>query len=224
MELKAELWDWDGLAADTEPLWSKADKKWLCNNGIEYNDEYKAQLTARGQKDCVTTLIEAYGLKLSVLEAIKQRLTALREVYDSLEENILMPGASRLMRASHESGMKLAIVSGSSQDILDCIVSKQGVRDYFKLVMSTDGNVKKGKPAPDCYLEAAKRLNVLPNECVVLEDAESGVVAAKEAGIVCIAIPNRYTSSQDFSRADKIVASLEDLTPGSLRSLVAGIR
>jgi HAD superfamily hydrolase (TIGR01509 family) len=230
----AGLFDWDGLLADTEPCWSLADIKWMNANGAPYHDELKHLLTGRNQSDCVTTLMNAYGLTLSVEEAKILREEALYQVYEQMEfiggsdtnpddrkrlldERFFMPGANNLVSKLRKLEIPLAIVSGSSKKILNVAVPED-FKSNFNLVLSCEGI--KGKPAPDSYLEAAKQLGVDPRNCIVFEDAQSGVESAYNAGMYCIAVPNKYTRHQDFSKAGLVVPSLLELTPERLKGLL----
>ena len=216
--IEAVFFDWDGLLADTESLWTQADKDWLAYNGVIYNGELKSKTVGRNQKDAVELLINHYRVGITAEEGVKQRLNNLKKIY-KLTGQVLMPGAFGLIKSVHESGIKSAIVSGTAQDILDLIIDKQGIRQYFDAINSTDV-VAHGKPAPDCYLHVAAKLRVNPGKCVVIEDAQSGVVAGKRAGMAVIAVPNIYTKSQDLSAADVILPSLTDVNIPLLEKLM----
>ena len=104
----------------------------------------------------------------------------------------------------------MAIASSSPKNQIDIVISKFGIKKYFHAVISRD-DVKKLKPHPDIYLKAVKNLKENSSECIALEDSESGVLAAKNAGVYVIAVPNKYTKHQDFSQADMIIDSLSEL-------------
>ena len=90
------------------------------------------------------------------------------------------------------------------------------IAHYFQVIVS-GLDVDQVKPAPDIFLKAAHDLGVEPSECLVLEDAEKGVIAAHRAGMRCIAVPNLYTRQHDFSKATKICSSLKEITPELLQ-------
>ena len=212
---KAVIFDWDGLLVNTEGLWGANDKRWLANCGIDYKDELRPVLTGRSQKDCARIFKEHFRLPLSEQEIITLRLAGMREIYSNLKEHVLMPNAMESIKEAASAGFSLAIASGSPQDILDAAVKSQGVSHYFKFIISTD-KVEKGKPSPDVYLFVAGLLKVKPEECIVLEDAENGVKAAKAANMMCFAVPNFYTKNQDFSQADKVLTSLKEFNTHNL--------
>ncbi len=208
--IKAAIFDWDGLLGDTEGLWTISDTNWLAQQGIIYKDELKSLLTGRSQADSAGIFKEHFKLPESIREIISKRLASLKDTYMKTSGNLLMPFVRELLAAASAKGLKLAIASGSAQEMLDMIVEKQGIREYFSFVVSTD-KVKNGKPAPEVYLYVAELLQVKPNECIVFEDAENGVKSAAAAGMFCVAVPNKYTENQDFSKADKIVHSLAEI-------------
>ncbi len=208
--IKAVIFDWDGLLGDTEGLWTISDTNWLAQQGIIYKDELKSLLTGRSQVDCARIFKEHFKLPENIQEIISKRLASLKDTYQKTSGNLLMPFARELLAAASTKGLKLAIASGTAQEMLDMIVEKQGIREYFSFVVSTD-KVKSGKPAPEVYLYVAELLQVKPSECIVFEDAENGVKSAAAAGMFCVAVPNKYTKNQDFSKADKVVHSLAEI-------------
>jgi HAD superfamily hydrolase (TIGR01509 family) len=116
------------------------------------------------------------------------------------------------------NGMPLAVASGSHEEIIEMVVGHLGAGHCFELLVSSR-ELEHGKPFPDIYLETARRLRVAPEYCLAIEDAAIGVAAAKAAGMKVIAVPNRFTAQDDFSQADIVVKSLEDITWEVISSL-----
>jgi HAD superfamily hydrolase (TIGR01509 family) len=123
----------------------------------------------------------------------------------------LMPGVERAVRALHAQGRTLAVTSSAVADAIDEILRRFELRDLFALII--DGSeVTHGKPDPEAYLLTARKLGIEPRACVVFEDSSVGVVAAKRAGMTCIAVRNvRAHQWQDLSAADAVVESFEEL-------------
>lgn len=130
----------------------------------------------------------------------------------------VMEGFIELLKNLNENYIKTAIASSSHMEIIQIVVSRLKIDNYLNNLISGE-ELKRGKPYPDIFLEAAKKLNTDPAECVVFEDAESGVIAGKRAGMKVIAVPNQYTKSHNFSKADKIVASLKEINLKMLENL-----
>lgn len=110
------------------------------------------------------------------------------------------------------------MASSSSRDDIQVVLGHLGLDNYFDAVVS-GYEVAAGKPAPDIFLEAARRIQVNPGQSIVLEDAAVGVKAAKAAGMKAIAVESRHTAGQDFSEADLVVSSLEELNWDIIKNL-----
>ncbi len=122
-----------------------------------------------------------------------------------------MPGLLKLLSLLKDKNLKIAIASNSSHNGISFNIEKIGISNYFDEIISGE-YVGKWKPEPDIYLETAKRLGLYPSECLVLEDSQSGVESGERAEMKVIAVPSKYTKHQDFSKADLVVKSLEDLS------------
>jgi HAD superfamily hydrolase (TIGR01509 family) len=123
----------------------------------------------------------------------------------------VLPGVRELLRLIHFQRLPMAIASGSRLQTIKVVVKALDLSHYFRCLVSSR-NLKLNKPFPDVYLETARRLGVPPEHCLVIEDSGIGVDAAKAAGMRVIAVPNRFTANDDFSRADLVLGSLESLT------------
>jgi len=211
------IFDLDGVIVDSEPLQHRAYNAVLQQFGVsvdqqEYGREWIA--AGRGPEYAVRT----YGLPVSG-EALKR----LKEpVYHQLlrAEAVLMPGApAALARLSARFPVALATNSGEADT--GFILERFDLRRYFSAVVTREQYIA-AKPAPDAFATAAARLGLPPASCVVFEDAYKGVVAATDAGCVCVAFPHDYTLGNDFSRARRVIASLDEATIELIETLVGG--
>src|SRR6185369_4003556 len=206
--LKAVIFDMDGLMIDSEPIQSQAFEAMLRHHGAEpvLNESGLVQTIASGNN--YEDLKERYGLKASIEELKKYK----RAVHtDLINQGVVpMPGLHNLLEILASHPVKLAIASSSNPGHIKLIMSQLGILDRFNVIASV-ADVPRGKPAPDVFLEAAHRLGVAPADCIVLEDALAGILGAKAAGMKAIAIPTRHTAHQDFTPADLVVSSLENL-------------
>lgn len=114
--------------------------------------------------------------------------------------------------------MKIAIASSGTKEYIHLVLNKYDISQYFNIIVSGD-NVKVGKPNPETYIVAAKKLGFKPKECLVLEDATVGIKSAKSAGCICIAVKNPKTPPQDYSEADLVINSLEEIDENIINSL-----
>jgi HAD superfamily hydrolase (TIGR01509 family) len=113
----------------------------------------------------------------------------------------------------------LGLASSSNRELIDLVLELSALAPYFRVTVSSE-EVARGKPAPDVYLEAARRLGVPPKRCAAVEDSENGIRSAKAAGMRVLALPNpRYPPAEDaLALADDVVESLAELTPERVES------
>lgn len=208
-QIKAVLFDMDGLMVDTEPLHLQAFNFALEKFGKHLTEEentkrYIGTPDTEGAKDMVVR----FNLPISVSEFLKVKQDKSRELLSG--HLIPEPGLIELLDNLKEGGYKVAIASSSSLENIKAIVKNLGVEDKIDQLASAE-EAERGKPAPDVYLLAAEKLGVKSEECLVLEDAPKGVEAGKAAGTTVFAIPSQYTKGQDFSQADKVLGSLSEV-------------
>lgn len=208
MKRTAAIFDLDGLLADTEPLHMRSWQETFASFGGELPDEVYEAFWIRDGKGIADYLPHA-GLDwdLAALHAEKARR------YDALvrAEARFMPGAEGALERLRGRG-RLALATSSWRASADAVVDTLGIRDAFETIV-TRGDVARVKPHPEPFLLAAERLGVAPADCVVLEDAEKGVLAAHAAGMRCFAVPNRYTRGNDFRLATRVLDSLDAVGP-----------
>lgn len=209
------IFDLDGLLADTEKLHCLAYQRALREHGCHISETEYAEHWVRCGRG-ITDWVESHGLNLDP-HAVRARKS---DYYLALLRSSLRPmdGALELLDALH-GAMKIGLASSSYRDAVDGVLNGLGIAYYFDAVVS-GLDVSVVKPAPDIFLKAAELLGVSPANCLVLEDAEKGVIAAHRAGMRCIAIPNDYTRHHDFSKATRICRSLSEVTPELIQNLV----
>jgi HAD superfamily hydrolase (TIGR01509 family) len=216
MTIKAIIFDLDGLLADTECLHCRAYQMALLEHDIELREADYAEHWIRFGKG-IGDWLTMQGLELDP-QALRLRKST---HYLALLASSLRPmdGALDLLKAWHGK-RKFALASSSYRDAIDGVLAGLGMAHFFEVIVS-GLDVPQVKPAPDIFLKAARDLDVEPAECLVLEDAEKGVMAAHLAGMRCVAVPNAYTRHHDFSKATRVCSSLTEITDDFLRSLVA---
>jgi len=205
---KAVIFDMDGILVDSMLYWIEADIQFLKTHGIELTDEMIKYFSGRSERENMTWIKNTFSLPHEVEYLLETRYQATNKIYS--HQTNLMPGVEKLVAAIKKSGAKLAIASGAPMRQIQLAVDRFGWDKYFDKIVSPDHIGEVGKPDPTIYLHTAKLLEIEPKHCVVFEDAENGVIAAKSAGMYCVAVPNERWSPGDFSRADMITKSLED--------------
>ncbi len=203
----------DGVIIDSEPLWEKSESIMLKRKGFSgnnsYRKEYRKKIMGLNQKDSVRLLKETFGLDESPDEILRTRLEILLELY--AKELRLVDGIPEILKIlDSEKHIKTAIASGSPMKVIEFVLRKFSLEDTFRIKVSGDC-VEKGKPHPDIYLEAARRLGVNPGECVAIEDSINGIVSAKEAGMRCIAVPDPRIATEDYPQADIFRKSVSEI-------------
>lgn len=205
--LKALIFDMDGTLVDSERVHYRAWQRTLSAHRVETPGylQFAAYVGASDEQMAVD-FIETCRLDAGVAELIGQKRSAYHELVPEIE---LLPGVREVI--DRFSGRcRLAVASSSpSAEIID-ILSFHGLRDSFEPVVGGDMAAAK-KPRPDIYLKALDLLDLHPGDCIAFEDSESGVRAAKSAGLYTVAIPQEMSRDHDFSAADARMQSLTQL-------------
>jgi beta-phosphoglucomutase len=208
------IFDLDGLLTDTERLHCQAWRQTLAGVGVEVSDEEFADHWIRTGLG-IEEFVRLRGLhhEPDVLRRSKFGVFA-----TLIEASLcLMPGALALIETLH-GRKRLALATSSFRENAELVLQRLDLARYFEAV-ATNENVARVKPHPDLFLYVAERLGVAASECVVLEDAEKGVLAAHAAGMKVIAVPTSQTRGNDFSKATRVVSSLAEVTLPLLDSL-----
>lgn len=204
----AVIFDMDGLMIDSEPFHCRAFDKVFKQFGKELTEEENNKyFVGISDKDAAENMVRQYNLPLSPEELVKQKQTAYLEYLNQITPQ---PGLIDLLKILQKHNYKKAIASSSMLTEIDAVVTALNVKPFFEAFCSAQ-EVKHGKPAPDVFLLAAERLEIPPKQCLVLEDATSGIKAAKAAGMFSIAVPSRETADSDFSNATAILPNLDEL-------------
>jgi len=208
MKVKAVLFDLDGVLVDSEPISTEASDKVLAEVGIYLTKEERSEVFGKRTIDNYRRHIKRRGLNLDAEELVREK----NKVFAKLIRGRLkpLPGVLSLLASLDDAGIRKAVVSSSPLDRVNASLEEVGLLLEFEVILSGDCCVR-GKPDPEPFLLAAERLGVEASACVVIEDAEAGILAAKAAGMKCVAVRSPNTFGQDLSKADLIVGSLEEV-------------
>ena len=217
MRVRAFLFDFDGLILDTE-LPSRAGWEHVYReHGHELPAELWATLvgTTHAPFDPMAHLEELVGEPLE-REAVNERRRAHEIALIEAEE--LRPGIAEYLAAARQHGLKRAIVSSSPRAWVDMHLERLEEAVGWDAICTADRDPARAKPAPTLYLEALEQLDVTAGEAVAFEDSPNGVLAAKAAGVFCVAVPNEVTRDLGLAEAgaDIVLDSLADLPPETL--------
>lgn len=210
---KAIIFDMDGLLVDSETVWEAAEIEMIESRGRKFDKGIREKLMGMRVDEFFQRLREAFQLEDSA-EALTEELV--NNMLTLIPTKVLpMPGVHELLAHIVDRQIPCAIASSSPQSIIDCVVSSQGWLDIFPLRVTAD-IVARGKPAPDVYLEAARQLGVLPENCLALEDSPNGARAAVAAGMTCYAVADKRILRPDaFSGiTEHVYNSLHEVLTG----------
>ena len=203
--MKAVLWDLDGVLVDSAPFHFQAWRELMASLGRELSEaDFQRTFGLRNDAILRDLLGELPAAEVERLGARKEAL--FRRA--ALGNIVPLPGALALLRLLREQGLKLALVSSAPQGNIDLILGSLGVEGDFDVIVGEE-DVRHGKPDPEGFLLAARRLGVPPEECVVIEDAPAGVEAAKQGGMLCVGV-SRDRPRDALAKADLVVENLED--------------
>lgn len=205
------FFDFDGLILDTETP-EVHSWQWLYGTyGLEYPEEVWKNIVGRGP-DQVAEQPEDILKRMASLEDTPDDLRLrFRERYWEVLALEARPGAVELLENAKAKGLRMCVVSSSAHDWVEGFLDKLGIAHYFEMVVCRE-DAARSKPAPDLYFKALELMNVQPVDVWVFEDSRNGVQAAFDAGLHVIACPNPTTQHLDFSKANRIVETLHDVS------------
>jgi HAD superfamily hydrolase (TIGR01509 family) len=204
----AVVFDMDGVLVDSEPMHVEAMREVLRPLGVPYTDEDNTRYFGFTDPEVFRDLNARHGLTLDEAGLTRRRIEVIVRL--TRERDLAMDGARDVPPRLAAAGYRLALASSSAPEIIEATLDALGVTSVFDVVLS-GLTVGRGKPAPDIFVETARRLRVPPAGCLVVEDSRNGLLAAKAAAMACVAIPCDATRGQDFSEADWRVTSLHDV-------------
>ena len=213
--IQAVVFDLDGVLLQSEEVWDAVRKHYVRERGGRYDEKVQRAMMGMSAPEWSRFLHDDAGVPDDPDEINSQVIRRMLDAYR--RELPLLPGAVDAVRRT-ASAYPLALASSSNRAIFEEVLELAGIADCFQVTVSSE-EVARGKPAPDVYLEAARRLGVAPESCTAVEDSNAGIRSAKSAGMRVVAIPNAAYPPDEatLELADAVVRSLDDLTPTALR-------
>ena len=213
MSDKAFIFDMDGVIIDSERIHAVTKIQAVRSFGVDVSeaDFDLRSYVGRSAKSFFSDVIAKYPELGDDWEVLAKKK---HELYQKIlrEDPDLKPidGIPELLERLKAKGYRIGLGSSSVMANIQLVLGRFGIMDYFDAI-AAGSEVEHAKPAPDVYLLTASRLGIAPEDCTVIEDAGAGVIAAKSAGMRCIAIKNPNSGEQDFSQADMIIDSYEEI-------------
>jgi len=208
--ITAVVFDLDGVLIDSEQVWDDVREALAHERGGRWHEHAQRDMMGMSSPEWSRYMHERIGLAEQPEEI--NRIVVERMLERYAQGPPWLPGAVEAVRRL-AADFVLGLASSSNRELIDRVLEAGGIAGCFRATASSE-EVSAGKPAPDVYLEVARRLGVDPAACAAVEDSHNGIRSAKAAGMRCVAIPNAHFPPGDaVAEADAVVASLGELTP-----------
>jgi HAD superfamily hydrolase (TIGR01509 family) len=210
VHVQAVVFDLDGVLLDSEQVWDEIREQLARERGGTWSDTAQKDMMGMSSPEWSRYMHERVGLPESPEEINAEVVRRLQARY--AEELPLLPGA---VEAVHRLAARwpLGLATSSNRPVIDTVLEAAHLTPFFAATVSSE-EVARGKPAPDVYVEAARRLGVDPRRAAAIEDSNNGIRSARAAGMRVVAIPNSHFPPGDaLDDADVVLSSLDELTP-----------
>jgi HAD superfamily hydrolase (TIGR01509 family) len=209
--IDAVVFDLDGLLLDSEQVWDAAREELAKERGGRWHPRAQRDMMGMSSPEWSRYMHDVIGLPQPPEEINAEVVRRLEKRYR--EDLPVIPGAQEAVERLAQR-WPLGLASSSNRELIDLALDLMGIADRFQATVSSE-EVARGKPAPDVYVEAARRLHVDPTRAAAIEDSHNGIRAAKAAGMRVLAIPNRHFPPDEnaLAQADLVLDSLAELTP-----------
>ena len=206
----AVIFDLDGVLADSEPWWNQIDAKLLAEYGVTYRGEHHSNVLGVSYRVAVEFYKDAFHISACTQEIMRRRGEIATDFFANRVG--LFPSAKETLEELRQMKLRLAVATSSVSASARPFLERTGIRSFFDIIV-TGEEVQRGKPDPDIYILVAEKLHMAAEVCLVIEDALSGVAAAKEANMRVAAIPDkRFVDAREYEKkADYVLGSLSEI-------------
>ena len=206
------IYDMDGLLLDTEGIYTEVTQQIVGEYGKVFDWSVKEKIIGRRAVQAAEIIVESLDLPITPQDYLDSRKNVLLEKF---KDTAPLPGAKEMTTHFFDLGIPQAIATSSSSPMFEAKFEKhkKWFSQFTQIVRGDDPELKEGKPAPDIFLLAAKRLRVDPAECLVFEDAPTGTEAALAAGMSVVVVPDPNMDHCHYKNASQIISSLKDFDP-----------
>jgi HAD superfamily hydrolase (TIGR01509 family) len=214
--IEAVVFDLDGLLLDSEQVWDSVREELARERGGRWHENAQRDMMGMSSPEWSRYMHDVVGLREPPEEINRE---VVRRVESAYREHLpVIPGAREAVERI-AARWPLGLASSSNRELIDLVLELLGVAELFRATVSSE-EVGRGKPAPDGYLEAARRLGVDAARAAAVEDSHNGILAAKAAGMSVVAIPNRHfpPGADALGQADVVLDTLDDLTPEAIET------
>lgn len=208
--LKAVLFDMDGVIVDTEPLHRKAYFNMFDEVNINVGEELYDSFTGKSTLPICRTLCQHFELNHEPENLVAIKRKHFKYLFENDSSLTLLDGVHELIKDYHSNGLTLILASSASMPNINRIFDRFDLNKYFKAKIS-GADLKASKPHPEIFIKAAALAEEHGDHCMVIEDSTNGIVAAKAAGIYCVGFKSPHSVNQDYSKADRVITSFEEI-------------
>ena len=209
--IEAVVFDLDGVIVDSEQLWNEVREQLARERGGRWHDRAQRDMMGMSSVEWSRYMHDVIGLAETPEEISAE---VVRRMLGRYRERLpLLPGAVEAVRRV-AGRWRLGLASSANREVIDVVLAESGLAPCFAVTVSSE-EVENGKPAPDVYLEVARRLGAAPERCVAVEDSRAGIRSARAAGMRVIATPNPHfpPDEETLALADVVLESVAQLTP-----------
>jgi HAD superfamily hydrolase (TIGR01509 family) len=217
--IDAVVFDLDGVLLDSEQLWDEAREELARDRGGRWHERAQRDMMGMSSREWSRYMHDVIGLREPPEEISAEVVRRMERRYR--ERLPLLPGAVEAVERL-AARWPLGLASSSNRPLIDLVLEVSELGRFFRATVSSE-EVARGKPAPDVFLEAARRLDVAPERVAVVEDSENGILAGRAAGMRVVAIPNAHfpPGAEALAAADVVLASLDELTTDVVEATTA---
>lgn len=212
------IFDMDGVIIDSEPIFFKIEQQMFHELNIEVPFEEHSTYVGTSSQNMWTLITTRHSVLVSADDLVKREFGLYMNYLQNVDGLRAIDGAVELIQELTREKFKIAIASSSHMDVIDTVIDRFELTSYFMVKMS-GSLLTHPKPEPDIFLETARLLDVPPDHCVVIEDSQNGVLAARAAGMRCIGFVNPHSGLQDLSAADIVVSGFHELNSHLIRNM-----
>ena len=206
------IYDMDGLLLDTEGIYTEVTQQIVGEYGKVFDWSVKGKIIGRRAIQAAEIIVDSFDLPITPQDYLDSRKNVLLEKF---KDTVALPGAKEMTTHFFDLGIPQALATSSSSPIFEAKFEKhkKWFSQFTQIIKGDDPELKEGKPAPDIFLLAARRLGVDPAECLVFEDAPTGTEAALAAGMSVVVVPDPNMDHCHYKNASQIISSLKDFDP-----------
>ena len=209
----AVIFDMDGVIVDSEQVYQQIERQMYAELGIPVSPEEHRLFIGAAERSMWQYMKDKYKMEAKTDLLVEEERSRFLAALDKPGFIPLMPGLLNLLEILARDSVPALVASSSSREIIQKVLRVNNIAHFFKDITGGD-DVIHSKPAPDIFLQTAAKINMAPDRCLVIEDSENGIWAARSAGMKVIALFGTHSEGLDLSGASMIIHSLDEIDTG----------